>query len=304
MKHIGINKPCPVSREEMTPTNLGAFCHQCTMEVYDFTNKTDEEIKILLSKKLNERVCVRILPAQEEQLNKDFENWLNGSDRSMKQAMLLSLIVAFGFSLFSCKTEEEKAVISQIQELVQHVESKSLQAKSTFVGSEFASRFEKVLPPPPEIEEFLYEIEEEWEERLSEVIIEEEVPEARVDIQEYVLQGDLISSHELYPTYITESVEEVDLDENGIPIPKEYSAIAFPNPTSQISTCKVELPKSGRFTIGIYSMQGELLETIFHGRLKAGTHSFDVNLVDMIPGVYLINISSRKYSQSLRIVKI
>ncbi|MFT5779486.1 MAG: hypothetical protein ACI837_002445, partial [Crocinitomicaceae bacterium] len=42
-KNIKIKEPCSEDFAKMTPTQQGAFCDKCAMEVYDFTNKSTQE---------------------------------------------------------------------------------------------------------------------------------------------------------------------------------------------------------------------------------------------------------------------
>ena len=41
---ISIPKPCHEDWNKMTPDAKGAFCASCQKSVYDFSNKTDQEI--------------------------------------------------------------------------------------------------------------------------------------------------------------------------------------------------------------------------------------------------------------------
>ena len=106
MKNIGISEACSEDWNAMTPTEKGAFCRKCAIEVQDFTNKSSEEIKASLRMQIGQRVCGRILPAQEQALNAEFVAWQMNSKRNMQRAMTLSLIVVFGLTLFSCSSPQ------------------------------------------------------------------------------------------------------------------------------------------------------------------------------------------------------
>ncbi|KAB1229135.1 hypothetical protein [Chryseobacterium viscerum] len=57
-KEFRINEPCHVGRENMQDIPGGSFCGFCSKKVHDLTQKTDEEIKVLLQS--NDSICGRI----------------------------------------------------------------------------------------------------------------------------------------------------------------------------------------------------------------------------------------------------
>lgn len=74
---ISIPEPCSEDWSKMTPTEQGAFCQKCALEVTDFTDKTSLEIKSILTAKFEskQRVCGHIENRQLIQLNDDFIPW-------------------------------------------------------------------------------------------------------------------------------------------------------------------------------------------------------------------------------------
>ena len=115
MKAIGIDKPCSENWNAMTPTEQGKFCQKCATQVYDFTNKSNVEIKQTLRTLIGQPVCGRITPAQEDLLNAEFIAWSSHSTRSIQNRMLFSLVVVFGLTLFSCSHEQDKEKIVAVQ---------------------------------------------------------------------------------------------------------------------------------------------------------------------------------------------
>jgi len=45
MAQLTIPTPCTEDWNQMTPSAKGAFCQKCQVDVMDFTEKTNEEIK-------------------------------------------------------------------------------------------------------------------------------------------------------------------------------------------------------------------------------------------------------------------
>lgn len=73
-KEFQIKEPCNVGPENMKEIAGGSFCDLCSKKVHDLSNKSDEEIKILLDS--NESICGRIQPSRlnfrEEKTNYNF----------------------------------------------------------------------------------------------------------------------------------------------------------------------------------------------------------------------------------------
>lgn len=59
---ISIKEPCHEDWSKMTPSQKGAFCQSCAIDVIDFTDKTPIEIKLLLVQEFSQssRTCGRI----------------------------------------------------------------------------------------------------------------------------------------------------------------------------------------------------------------------------------------------------
>jgi len=99
----------------MKPSEKGAFCQKCALEVIDFTHKTPIEIKQLLVQNFsqNSRTCGRITNYQLDQLNDEFFHWK--SEQEMFRAVwIFSLLAAFGLTLFSCQNTLSKELISKL----------------------------------------------------------------------------------------------------------------------------------------------------------------------------------------------
>ncbi|MBV8326588.1 hypothetical protein [Chryseobacterium sp.] len=58
--NIKINNPCPEKWEHMQSSSQGKFCQICSKNIFDFTDRTDEEIKDVLNKANDGSVCGRL----------------------------------------------------------------------------------------------------------------------------------------------------------------------------------------------------------------------------------------------------
>ncbi len=113
---ISIKEPCNEDWTKMTPTQKGAFCQACALDVVDFTNKTPLEIKFLLAEELSSdsRTCGRITNHQLDQINDEFFKWKSESE-SFRAIWLFSMVAVFGLTLFSCQNTHTKEMVNQLQ---------------------------------------------------------------------------------------------------------------------------------------------------------------------------------------------
>src|SRR3989338_956446 len=105
MNTIRIDEPCSENWNGMQPTANGAHCKKCSMEVIDFTCKSPTEIREILKTRIGQKTCGHILPSQLEMLNLDFDAWKKSGGRA-RSTLVLTLILVFGISLFSCSTQQ------------------------------------------------------------------------------------------------------------------------------------------------------------------------------------------------------
>lgn len=304
MKNIDIPKPCSESWNEMSPTEKGAFCQKCAIDVYDFTNKSGDEIRDILKLNIGSRVCGRIAPQQLDKLNDDFLAWKMSSKQSFNRAWIFSLIVVFGLTLFSCE-EDEEPVVKEIQRTAQTLLSQTSEPEGTAMFGaeklgESMSKEDQVKPldklAPQAPIEYIPEC-------VIEITGEVEITEEPI-VQEYI-KGDMeyhyvemlggLSWSEAYVESIETSIEPVEV---------ELSGLVYPNPAQNQSTLKVTLPEAGMTEILLFSMNGQQLKTIHSGRMEAGDSEFQMNIADLETGTYLVVIVSEGNKETVKFSKI
>ena len=303
MKNVKIENACSEKWNEMAPTEKGAFCQVCATNVIDFTNKSSLEIKQLLLANSGNSVCGRIKEQQLEQLNTEFELWKMNSSQSIQRAMVFSLLVVFGLTLFSCTNEKDKQAIQALQASVSHVIESNDSAitpnshvSQTSVTSE--------LPQLIEINEISTCCKCDFEEikepiQLDEVVLEDIVLEDHL----YVTMG-AVAYTTKFSDFLEETNPNVEYDENGLAIPTELTAKAYPNPTADFTTLELGLPEKERAEIAVYDMSGKLLQTIHDGKIERGTSSYSIDLSEYVTGMYLITIRSKKFNETVRVSRI
>lgn len=96
---VHLNFKCNESWENMSPSNSGKFCDNCSKNVFDLTNKSEEDIKKLYREN-NGKMCGRIRSTQ-----------LYISPRKKRKYLLaqfcLALFLVFGNMLFSFEAKSQ-----------------------------------------------------------------------------------------------------------------------------------------------------------------------------------------------------
>ena len=300
MRNIDIPQPCSENFHLMTPTERGAFCEKCSIDTYDFRNKTNDQIRGILSANAGQEVCGRFTGKQLEELNKDFEEWTFTSTKSFQSGFLFALIAVFGLTLFSCADQQQETEIVSFQEATKNI----VDNINTNVGTAFVA--EDSIQAEPIVPEIIVDY---WDYEIGGVI--------GYDFQDYVqppqelvepvdlLRGYAggISYTQVYADYIKKVVTD-EYDENGNLIPKEYSSLTFPNPVSSTSTIEIKAPLKGDFKIDLYDLNGKFIQNIYEGEIERGTFRQEYSMTDLPTGMYLVTIVSRKYKETVRVSKI
>ena len=77
----------------------------------------------------------------------------------------------------------------------------------------------------------------------------------------------------------------------------------FPNPTKDFSELIIHSKNSENIEVELYSIHGELLETVFKGIVLPGENRFEVGLSNYERGLYVIQLTSPLGKTHLKIIK-
>ncbi len=293
MKHVGIQQACSEDWSKMTPTEKGAFCQQCAKQVQDFTNKSKDEIKRTLLEMKDQPICMRMTAGQELALNAEFEAWRQQNKSNFQHLFIAALLIVFGLTLFSCEDERYRKKISDTQVALARIieepkEEKAPEEKILFI-------------PPPVAPVEIVNADPVWE---TVTVIEQEIvkdPEIEYTLEYSVMGMGYYATD--YVTYLEETVPEIEVDENGVPFPTEYKAVAFPNPAVENTTLEIQFPQKAQAEINLFDMSGKLVQHLHSGEIARGTFRKPIELFDLNPGVYLVIIQSATFKETVRIVK-
>jgi len=118
MKKIKISEPCHENWNDFTPTQQGAFCGKCKINVIDFSTKSNFEIKAILSNNEGNKMCGRFSTDQLQSYNLEYDIWKNQNQSTFQSKFIFALILGFGLTLFSCSTKTDTQAINQINTII------------------------------------------------------------------------------------------------------------------------------------------------------------------------------------------
>ena len=322
MKYFSIPEPCNEKWNEMTPTDRGAFCRKCSKEVHDVSAMSNDEIIGLMASS-QQMPCMRMRNEQEVSLNLAIRDRFLSKKRHMQRAMLFSLLVVFGFTLFSCNNSQqihERNLLQSAAEIIVEVsetvsfpiaEEKPMDEDTHAIQQQKATE----APDVPKHEEVLF---------LGQPAIsrEEQAASVKVSITESEITS-IPSIDHLYHTagvpvmiYEGEIAELVtfpgELDaslqsstERDLSIPETFSALTFPNPATIETRLEVKIPNdTERLGIRLLSTTGEILQEINDKEATAGVHEFRINTMHLQPAYYLIDVRYNDQHEVVRFSKV
>jgi len=121
MKYIQIQTPCSEDWNTMTPNEKGSFCQSCSKNVLDLTKMSNTEIHSVILQNQHQSICTRIQNTQLDSLNLEYERWSRGTRSHMQRAMVASLLIVFGLTLFSCTNQQQEEQIRITQKKLTEV---------------------------------------------------------------------------------------------------------------------------------------------------------------------------------------
>ncbi|MBL7900135.1 MAG: T9SS type A sorting domain-containing protein [Crocinitomicaceae bacterium] len=298
MKGIRIEEPCSEKWNEMTPTQRGAFCQKCTIDIFDFSEMTTHQIKQTMKAHAGEHVCGRFKPGQLESLNHEFELWTRNKKENFQSRFMFALLLVFGLTLFSCSEEDaKKLTLINTEQLNESLAENSRAYAEKIFYHQDSLIVSEMLPYP--VQEVYLDPIEYYELSSTEEVYYEEY---RKDC--YVLGGPMTTVH--FEEFILETPDtntETTLPE---PIVSEYNPFEtkfYPNPTNSVSTFTAYIKQSGQFSISVYGINGQLIEEIFSGELTEGMHQFDIDLTNQNSGMYFLRMWNEHQNETVKIIR-
>ncbi|HRH10137.1 MAG TPA: T9SS type A sorting domain-containing protein [Bacteroidia bacterium] len=140
---IRIPEPCHEDWNKMTPDTNGKFCGSCQKSVFDFSNKTDEEIKDILMHYKDQKVCGRFKTTQiDRPLNLRVNMNEVPRNMSITRMFALAMLLSFGSHLFACYDLQGKMI--QGIEMISDEDDKNKKVVGEMVATPKEKEKEKV----------------------------------------------------------------------------------------------------------------------------------------------------------------
>ena len=317
MKNINIPEPCSEDWSKMTPNEKGAFCQKCSLDVYDFTNKSADQIRQVLALNMPNPVCMRLEPQQLDQLNNDFSAWKVQNKQSYQRAWLFTLLVVFGMTLFSCE-EDEEPVVKEYQKIGQ-----------TILNQTEEKVIDPVVPKDLKIETNTSNdskvIESDAKDLVNQAKVavlgkarmdEESEPEKVYMVREVQVFGEVHAMREThalggvpmissdYNDYLVLTTPGVITHSSDFNFKPKITGLVYPNPASNQTTVQVNMPKRGKGEIELFTLSGQKIRTIHSGRIKKGESEYPIDLTGLETGMYLVVVYSGDMKETIKFSKI
>src|SRR5689334_20284338 len=241
---LSIPNPCHESWNSMSKQEQGRFCNKCQKTVFDFTGKSPEEIRQLLTERSKEKICGRFRNDQLSQpVSLEFSILSFGTRLNAIQVFLAALLLAFGTTLFSCKTHGNEMVgkIMLGEPAIQPKENYTTTGAALI--TDYAVMGDTISPVEEVSGEEKCHIKsrpEQDPDTLKEINIV-----GKTLLSEPILKGDVNRISEPVQEIIPVTVSSETTSTNLIEINQTENIFVYPNPTSGITRIKCEKPLEG-----------------------------------------------------------
>lgn len=301
MKAIRIDEPCHEKWNEMTPTDRGAFCQKCAIDVYDFSKMNLNQIKLVLKESAGQHMCGKFESKQLDSLNHEFEVWKMNQPKSFQSRFVFALLLVFGLTLFSCEEEDliQIAKLNSIELKSSLAEPDKAVADKLFWSQDAIIANEMILLEKVEPLECI---------KMGELAYPEDYETQVVQQPQWlgmVAGGPMIQGS--YYEYLEETIDSdsaTTLPEEVVNVYNPFETKLFPNPTNGPANFSIYVNEPAQFQIEVYSITGQKINELHQGELIEGRHQFDIDLTNYTTGTYLIKIWSEKQEETLKLMKV
>lgn len=306
---ITIPEPCHEDWNNMHPDEKGRFCNSCQKSVYDFSNKTNDEILYVLNEKKAEKVCGRFRVAQ---VNKPICYTINlqklPKHISFTKAFTIAILIAFGTMLISCTDESGKKVDSielanadkvdnimgfSIPQVIPELSDSGfteIAEPSVYI----AGAMNWVAPPPISTEEEITEIE-------TDSVIYNKLGEGYSvmgGIGSYYTDAEAFDTTKVDTSSISNKIIQSTLDPKN-----DFQFGVYPNPSNGVFNVKYEVLKPSDVSVTIYDLTGKLVQSIVNqSNQHTGNYIIPVSLGNISNGIYICKIVTSEKEEAIKFV--
>jgi hypothetical protein len=302
MKAIRIDDPCHEDWNKMNPTQQGAFCGKCEIDVIDFSRLSMPEVKSVLKDNAGKHLCGRFENKQLAELNNDFAAWQQNQPKAFQSRFVYALLLVFGLTLFSCSEEDGKQLAQlssiEMQAALAEPENKIVNELFFHMDAVIANEMIRFMPH--------------YEMALTHgmVMNHDVLEEVEYAVTENHTLGQMVaggmSYDHVYMNYLDATADSTEstLPTEIVTIYNPFETNVYPNPTADFSNLSIYVHEPAQFTIEMYSMTGQKVAEIYNGELQEGRHQFEIEMLEYPTGTYLVKVWSDKQDETLKILKI
>lgn len=301
MNSIRIEEPCHENWNQMNPTQRGAFCQKCEVDVHDFSKLNLSEIKQVLLENKGQHLCGRFETTQLAALNQDFDAWKHNHPKTFQSRFVYALLLVFGLTLFSCNKDEAKEIApflsTEIQAALAEPDVKI--ANDLFLNMD-AIIVDEMIPEPEVVEVYERQIQ-------GEIQVEQHEVQEIYETHMLGMVAGGISMDYQYIEYIeatNDTVKKSSLPNEIVNVYQPFESKLFPNPTQTNSTLSIYVKEAAQFKIEIYSFTGQLVDVVYNSELVEGRQNFEINLSRQRAGTYFVKIWSTQQEETLKVIKL
>ena len=121
--NLRIENPCHLKWQDLTPleNSKDRHCHECAMNIIDFTKMTNKEIIAYLAERKGTKVCCAMRPNQEKPrlktINRITNGWRDSVNKNIKNNHFKAfLLFSIGLLMLTTGCEKREIVIGLIEE--------------------------------------------------------------------------------------------------------------------------------------------------------------------------------------------
>ncbi len=306
---ITIPEPCHENWNNMHPDEKGRFCNSCQKSVYDFSNKTNDEILYVLNEKKAEKVCGRFRVAQ---VNKPICYTINlqklPKHISFTKAFTIAILIAFGTMLVSCTDESGKKVDSielanadKVDNIMGFSIPQVIPEQSDSGITEIVSQADYIVgamswDPHPPVSPL-----------IDSTIMETDSVIYKKSEEVYSVMGGIGSYY-----IVDETVDSIRVDSNSLSnklIPttldpkSDFQFGVYPNPSNGVFNVKYEVLKPSDVSITIYDLTGKIVQSVVQQMNQhAGNYIIPVSLSNLSNGIYICKIVTSEKEKAIKFV--
>ncbi len=292
---IRIPEPCHEDWNTMQPDAKGKFCNLCSKSVFDFSNKTDIEIRDILIEYKDQKVCGHF---KKTQIDRPLNIKINLNDLprniSATKVFVIAIFLVFGTILFSCTNDKNQKI--------ETIEVVNTTLQKEFIKATVTQSLEMITGDMAVQTGTLNTVCETM--HLAGAINIDEGPY----IEEELMTGEVATVIEdsvkgktklvnLEPKDTTifiaadTSIKQISRSINKEVFSKSSGFIVYPNPNTGEFTIRYAILKKSGVRVDIIDLHGILVKTIVNmADQYEGKYQIPVNLNELPNGIYFVTI--------------